>query len=100
MKTLKNLFLTLLSIGYFFSGNAYSSTLIDDGSITFVGSIVESTCKSNENGLVCGDSQVLSYKHIVSTTSTHTANPPSMKAQVINKVKINDKTLIATIQYH
>lgn len=100
MKTLKNLFLTLLSIGYFFSGNAYSSTLIGDGSITFVGSIVESTCKSNENGLVCGDSQVLSYKHIVSTTSTHTANPPSMKAQVINKVKINDKTLIATIQYH
>lgn len=100
MNKLKKLSLFIISIGYITTTNVYSSVPVGSGSITFVGSVVESTCKSSPNGLRCGKEQILTYTSLVSTGDTYYFDQTPTKIQVIDKIRLNNNTLLATIQYH
>ena len=100
MKKLKNLYLIIVSVAYFTTTNVYSSVPLGSGSITFVGSVVESTCKSSSSGLICGEERILTYTDLASTNDINHVENTSMKIQLISKVTINDTTLLATILYH
>lgn len=100
MNKFKKLSLLIISISCITTTNVYSSVPVGSGSITFVGSIVESTCKSSASGLICGKEKALTYTDLTANSHVNNLGQTHTKIQLIDKKRVNKNTLLATIQYH